>query len=89
MSVSTAACCAALLQQQQQAIQHHENHCDQAVNHGDGAVHSSVLNDTATIASDHSVPKQCTVVEHGRVVVKAMPPTDGKDNTPASKQQRQ
>lgn len=87
MTVPVSACCAVVLNQQQQMIQHHK-HCDKA--RPDHAAKANVTGDDAAnsqvmIASDHAVPKQCTVVEDGRVVVKKLPPTHGIAHTDSSK----
>lgn len=81
MTVSASACSAVVLNQQQQTIQHHE-HCDQAK--CDSAAAKKAAKSQSTNASDHAVPKQCTVVEHGRVVVKDILPTDDGDATEGS-----
>ncbi|MBW4469962.1 MAG: hypothetical protein KME45_06100 [Stenomitos rutilans HA7619-LM2] len=86
MTVPASACCAVVLNQQQQAMQHHE-HCVQAKSDQARADHiggKNALKSRVTIASDRVVPKQCTVVERGRVVVKDMTPTDEVDPTDAN-----
>ncbi|XGV99330.1 MAG: hypothetical protein ACAF41_10395 [Leptolyngbya sp. BL-A-14] len=78
MTVSASACSAVVLNQQQQTIQHHE-HCDQAK--CDSVADANASKSRGTIAGEPPVPKQCTVVEHGRVVVKDILPTGDVDST--------
>lgn len=84
MTIPASACCAVVLNQQQQTVQHHE-HCEQAKSRdqarscsagGEGTTKVQPLNE-----SDHATPKQCTVVEHGRVVVRDILPTDNEAPT--------
>jgi len=56
MSHSTTPCCAVVLNQQQHM---NTDHCKQVA-------------DKASASCDQAKPKYCTVVENGRVVVKAI-----------------
>lgn len=67
MSLTTSACCAVTLNQQQEQNIHHHKQCADA-----SANNSKCTSKTCTV----------TVVENGRVVVKAAPAQPQKDSSP-------
>ena len=61
MTPSTTACCVTILNRQQEATAYHSNHCPRKAC-------------DVAISSSSNQNKYCTVVENGRVVVRAIIP---------------
>lgn len=68
----------AVVRSQQQTIQHHE-HSDKV--RSGTAAQANAAQWRAALTSDHTVPKQGSVVEQGQVIVKDILPTEGVDPT--------